>query len=149
MLLRIFAKWRITILVILISIFSALAVALVNLEQQGQQVSLDHVKAVRVIGDNDNKILKVPVDAAILDGNVYVVDSGALKVKVFSDRGEELFEFQGTRWYDVKGAKLEAKTEATEEAREMMNEFQDRQEKMIDSLLKALPSAEILVKAKL
>ena len=48
----------------------------------------------------------------------------------------------------VKSAKLEAKTEATEEARAMMNEFQDRQEKMIDSLLKALPSAEILMKAK-
>ena len=48
----------------------------------------------------------------------------------------------------VKAAKLEAKTEATEEARKMMNEFQDRQEKMIDSLLKALPSAEILMKAK-
>jgi len=43
----------------------------------------------------------------------------------------------------TKIARFEAKEEALVESREMMDSFQDRQEKMIESLLKALPSAEI------
>lgn len=45
----------------------------------------------------------------------------------------------------VETARLQAKTEAAEEAREQMADFQERQEKMIDSLLKALPTAELFL----
>ena len=43
----------------------------------------------------------------------------------------------------VQGARFEAKAEALEESRQMMDAFQDRQEKMIEHLLEALPSAEL------
>jgi len=43
----------------------------------------------------------------------------------------------------VKAARFEAKEEALEESRQMMDAFQDRQEKMIEHLLEALPSAEL------
>jgi len=43
----------------------------------------------------------------------------------------------------VKAARFEAKEEALKETRVQMNEFQDRQEKMIEHLLEALPTAEL------
>lgn len=43
----------------------------------------------------------------------------------------------------VEKARLEAQTEAVREAREKMEEFTDRQEKMITQLLDALPTAKM------
>lgn len=70
------------------------------------QVKLDHAKEVRVIGDEENIALQAPTAALILDGEVYVVDSGARKIKVFSETGVPRFEFQGGRFHDVRGSKL-------------------------------------------
>lgn len=44
----------------------------------------------------------------------------------------------------VREARLEAQAAATEEAREQMGAFLDRQERMIDTLLGAVPSAQFL-----
>ncbi len=44
----------------------------------------------------------------------------------------------------IREARLAAKEEATEEARQQMRAFQDRQERMIGQLLEALPSAKII-----
>ncbi len=106
MLSRIFASWRVRSFVILTVIFIGLAAMLTMLPETADRVAFEHKLEVRVIGDTDNKIFKVPVDAAILGGQIYVVDAGLPGVKVFSGAGKELFEFDGTRQHDQKGAQL-------------------------------------------
>lgn len=106
MLLRIFATWRARVLAILIILFIGLAVTLTNLPREADRIAFEHKLEVRVIGDTEQKILKVPVDATVLGGKVYVVDAGLPGVKVFSGEGKELFEFRGIRYHDIKGAEL-------------------------------------------
>jgi len=70
-----------------------------------------------------------------------------------AEMAEERLDAQRSQMEDERDlvmakARFEAKEEALSESREMMSEFQDRQEKMIESLLKALPSAEIFASVK-
>ena len=101
-----FATWRARVLAILTMVFIGLVLTLANLPREVDRVTFEHKLEVRVIGDTENKILKVPVDAAVLGGKIYVVDAGLPGVKVFSGKGKELFEFRGTRFHDKKGAEL-------------------------------------------
>jgi len=50
---------------------------------------------------------------------------------------------EGERDLAVQAARFEAKAEALEETQEQLSKFTDRQEKMIESLLGALPTAEL------
>jgi len=71
----------------------------------------------------------------------------AQEAEIASERLEAQKEaIETERDLAIQAARFEAKKEAMEETREAMKEFQDRQETMIQSLLEALPTAEIFKK---